>query len=336
MKVIVQIPCFNEAETLGRVFDDMPAQIPGVDQLEFLIIDDGCTDNTREVAHSLGVHHIVTIKQRNRRWLGRAFRRGVDEALAQGADILVNTDGDGQYPSSVIPELIRPILEGRADLVIGNRNPESLQSFSPVKRLLSHYGNNVVQFLTGNPTPDALSGFRAYSRSALEQLNVISNYTYTIDTLMQAYQKGLDVAWLPISARPPTRPSRLFRSSWDAVWRGAPNILRQFFIYQPFRVLFGLSLFLLALGGLLFLRYGYFVSLGESSGHVQSLVIGAASLLLGFQLAVLAILGDVLSVIRNLLEESIRLLKTRDAAKPPQVRSVATISRLRVPRSEAK
>ena len=194
MKVIVQIPCFNEAETLPLVFRDMPRSLPGVDELEFQIIDDGSTDQTVAVAKRLGVQHIVSIPAPNRRWLGRAFKAGIDHALNAGADIVVNTDGDNQYPSAKIGDLIAPLLEQRADIAIGDRNPGKIREFSRLKRLLQRAGSATMQLLTGVEVRDGVSGFRAYSRDALVKIHVLTNYTYTVDTLMQAHKKGLTVA----------------------------------------------------------------------------------------------------------------------------------------------
>ena len=195
MKLVIQIPCFNEAQTLPAVMKNMPRSIPGINVIEFQIIDDGSTDNTIEVARELGIHHIVRVNGRNRRWLGRAFRIGVDHALAVGADVLVNTDGDNQYPSEMIPTLIEPILNGAAQLAIGDRNPGQFAEFSPVKRVLQRLGSHTVAFVTGEDVRDAVCGFRAYSRKALLSINPITNYTYTVDTLIQAHKKGLDVSW---------------------------------------------------------------------------------------------------------------------------------------------
>jgi len=289
----------------------MPKSIPGVDSLEFLVIDDGCTDNTIEVARKLGVHHVISASGINRRWLGNAFRIGIEEALRLGADLVVTTDGDGQYPSELIPNLIEPILTKKADLSIGNRFSGGPAFYSLQKTILSKIGNKVISKFTGYHTPDALSGFRAYSKSALEQLNVFSNHTYTIDTLMQAYQKGLIVSWVDIFCNPPSRPSRLFRSPIDAVKRSAPNIIRSFIHHRPFGTIFPLSIILFLLGSFLFGRFIFFFIFtpSEHGGHIQSLIAGAVCIVSALQLAALAILGDILKVIRSLQEEILRVLK---------------------------
>ena len=311
MKLIVLIPCYNESETLPRVFLDMPKSISGINQIEFLVVDDGCTDDTIEVARGLGVHHIISSSGINRRWLGHAFRIGIEEAMRLGADLVVTTDGDGQYPSALIPQLVEPIVSNKADLAIGNRFCGSPTFYSLQKTIFSKIGNTVISKFTGHSIPDALSGFRAYSLRSLEQLNVISNQTYTIDTLMQAYQNGLVVTWIDIFCNPPSRPSRLFRSPMDAVKRSAPNIIRSFIHHRPFGTIFPISLILFFLGSLLFGRFIFIVIFTplESSGHIQSLIAGAVCIVSALQLAALAILGDILKVIRSLQEETLRILR---------------------------
>jgi glycosyltransferase involved in cell wall biosynthesis len=310
MKLIVQIPCFNEAETLPLVFKNMPRKIPGIDTIEFQIIDDGSTDKTVEVAKKLGVHHIVSYRGRNRRWLGRVFKLGADNAIRHGADILVNTDGDNQYPSEMIPKLIAPILRGEAEVVIGDRQTSTIKEFSFIKKVLQKCGSYVAQLLSGGGVTDAVSGFRAYSREALGKLNIVTNYTYTLDTLMQANQKGIDIAWVKIKVNQKTRESRLFKSIWSMTVRSGLTIVRMFTVYQPLK-LFLLGAGVLALLGVFFLgRYSYYyIVLQEKSGHIQSLIAGTTLILLSFQLCIIAVIADLLSVNRKLIEDILERIK---------------------------
>lgn len=305
VKVIIQIPCANEARTLPLVLKDMPRRLYGVDQVEIQIIDDGCTDDTVQVALEAGVNHVVRVASKNRRWLGRAFRAGIDHALQKGADIVVNTDGDNQYPSSSIPELIKPILEGKADIVIGDRNPGKIAEFSPLKRFLQRLGSRVVCFFTGEPIPDAVSGFRAYSRKALLQIHITTDYTYTVDTLIQAHQKGLDVAWIPIDVNRKTRESRLITGLWAKVRKSGLTILKVSTVYRPMRTFAWLSLLFLIPGFLLIARFLFVYSFipERASGHIQSVVIGAGLLVMGLQSLFLGIIGDLLGTNRKLIED---------------------------------
>jgi len=314
MKVLIQIPCFNEEHTLRSVFAEMPREIPGVSEIEYQIIDDGSTDRTVEVARELGVHHIVSAGRINRRWLGRAFRLGIDNALKVGADVVVNTDGDNQYPSSLIPDLVRPIIEGRADIVIGDRNPGAVEEFSWIKQRLQVLGSWVIQCLTGAPVHDAVSGFRAYSRESLLRIHVLTNFTYTVDTLIQAHMKGLDVAWLPISTNRKTRDSRLIKSLFNKVRRSGVTILRMVTLYRPFQTFLWMTAFFLVPGMLLLGRffYFYFFTSGEAAGHIQSVVVGGVFLVIAVQLFVLGILAELLAANRALIEDMLTRIKRRE------------------------
>lgn len=305
MKLIIQIPCFNEEKTLPSVFEGMPRSIRGIDTIEYQIIDDGSTDRTVQVAQALGVHHVVTAGRRNRRWLGRAFRLGVDNALAHGADIVVNTDGDNQYPSHLIDSLVRPILEGRADIVIGDRAPGKVKEFSWLKRKLQVFGSGVIQFLTGSEVRDAVSGFRAYSREALLKIHVLTNYTYTVDTLIQAHKKGLDIEWVPITTNPKTRESRLIKSLFSKVRKSGATIVRLVTLYDPFRTFLWFSLVFAIPGLFLLARFFFFyiVLSGVGTGLVQSVVVGGVLLVIAVQMFVLGILADLLSANRTLIED---------------------------------
>lgn len=246
-KLIIQIPCKNEEETLPITFRDLPKEIPGIDVIEFLVINDGSTDRTAQVARELGVHHIINFK--SNRGLGTAFHHGVMQSLMLGADIVVNTDADNQYPGDRVSDLVQPILSGKADMVIGNRNPGKNPHFTPFKRLLQKIGNHVVSFVAGERIPDSVSGFRAYSREALYEINITSRFSYVVDTLIQAYKKGLAISWIPIQTHAATRPSRLFRNIWEHIGKTMMNITRVYILYEPMRVFFILSLPSLLLGG---------------------------------------------------------------------------------------
>ena len=307
------------------LFETMPRSILGIDSIEFLLIDDGSTDTTQAVAEKLGIKHVVRVSNRNRRWLGRAFKAGADFAVLHGFDIVVNTDGDNQYPSAEIARLVAPIVEGRADVVIGDRRPGSFAEFSAFKRFLQRMGNFLLRRLTGENVPDAVSGFRAYSRKALLQLNVITNHTYTVDTLIQSYKKGLDVAWVEISPNPQTRESRLVKSPVEMARRQGMNALRLIAIYDPFRI-FLAAAFVFLFPAVFFLgRFGYFYLFlhEEAAGHVQSVIVGGALLVIAVTLAVFSVIAGLLSVNRMLIEDVLQRLKrleSSDTQEAPGVR----------------
>lgn len=256
MKLIIQIPCFNEEETLPLVFEKMPKKIAGIDTIEYMVINDCSTDRTIQIAKELGVHHILNIKGENKRWLGRAFRLGIQKALSEGADIVVNTDGDNQYSSEDIPKLVAPIIENKADVVIGNRSPEKIREFSVIKRLLQKLGNLAVSSAVRHKVPDAVSGFRAFSKEALYQIHIVTNYTYTVDSLIQIYNKGISVSWIDIKTNPKLRESRLIKNLYSKVFRSGLTILRLTIAQQSFRVFFLLSLIFFIPG---FLRISFLI-----------------------------------------------------------------------------
>jgi glycosyltransferase involved in cell wall biosynthesis len=301
MKVIIQIPCFNEAETLGIALDALPKEIPGVDELEVLIIDDGSTDATREVARKHGVDHIVGFP--NNRGLAKGFMLGIKSCLERGADIVVNTDADNQYNADDIPALVQPILEGKAEIVIGARPISAIEHFSPVKKLLQKLGSSVVAKVSGTRVQDAPSGFRAFSRTAAAHLNVFSKYTYTLETIIQAGMKNMSVVNVPVGVNEDLRPSRLVRSIASYVRKSIITMFRIAVIYDPLR-------FFISIGGLLLLgglgiggRFLYFYFSGSGGGHIQSLILGAVLLIMGFQTCLLGFIADLQSVNRRLLEE---------------------------------
>ncbi len=301
VKLIIQIPCYNEAATLQRSLESMPRRVAGVDQIELLIIDDGSTDDTVRVARECGVHHIVS--HVGNRGLAAAFITGLRASLARGADIIVNTDADNQYEAADIPKLVAPILEGRAQLVIGARPIAATAHFSPVKKLLQSFGSAVVRHVSGTSVADAPSGFRALSREAAMQLNVFTGYTYTLETIIQAGAKSIRVVSVPIRTNEDLRPSRLVRSIGDYVRRSVLTIGHVFLIYQPFRFLGMIGAAFFAAGLALGLRYLYLISIGQGAGHVQSVILMAILLLMGFHTFSLAVIAQLIAVNRRLMEE---------------------------------
>lgn len=307
MKLIVQIPCLNEEETLPATVADIPRAIPGVDVVELLIIDDGSTDKTVDIARELGVQHIVRFTQN--RGLAAAFATGLDACLKLGADIIVNTDGDNQYAGSDIPNLIAPILAGQADIVIGNRETDTIAHFSPTKKRLQKLGSWVVRQASDTDIPDTTSGFRAYSRDAALRINVTTDYSYTLETIIQAGKQHLAVGHVPVGTNPKLRDSRLFGSTWSYLSRSAATIMRIYTMYEPLRV-FVTAGVLLLLGGLaLSLRYLYFVYLGEGTGHVQSVIVAAVLFIAGFQVIMIGLMADLIAINRRLSEDILLRVK---------------------------
>lgn len=283
MHLIIQIPCYNEAQTLPQVIATLPREIPGISWVEILIIDDGSSDDTVRIAQRLPVHHIISHPYN--RGLAAAFQTGLEACLRLGADIIVNTDGDNQYPGDQIPKLIEPILQRRADIVIGDRQTQTIPHFSPLKKVLQQWGSWVVRVASGADVPDATSGFRAYSREAALRLTVLTRYTYTLETIIQASKKGLTIAHIPIQVNAPLRESRLIKSNWSYVKHSAATILRLYALYEPFRTFIYLSLPFLLTGLILLGRFGFFYLTGASGvgRYVQSVVVGGTSLTIGFR-----------------------------------------------------
>ncbi len=301
MKLIIQIPCLNEAETLSIALNDLPKSIPGIDVIEVLVIDDGSRDRTIEVARQHGVEHVVGFRQNQ--GLARAFMLGLESCLERGADIIVNTDADNQYCGADIEKLVAPILAGDADFVIGARPIENIEHFSPIKKLLQRLGSSIVRRVSGTDVADAPSGFRAISRDVALMLNVFNGYTYTLETIIQAGQKNMTVVSVPIRVNGDLRPSRLVRSIPNYIKRSMVTMFRIFIVYQPLRFFLSVSVFPLTVGSVIGLRFLYYVLQGVGTGHVQSLILAAVLLIVGFLTFLLAILGDLLSVNRRLLEE---------------------------------
>jgi glycosyltransferase involved in cell wall biosynthesis len=315
VKVIVQIPCLNEAKTLPLVMADMPRKIPGVDVLEYLIIDDGCTDSTVAVAKKLGIHHVVT-HTRNM-GLARSFRDGVDRALELGADIVVNTDGDNQYPQGRIPDLIKPILEGKAEIVIADRQTSKIAHFSPAKKLLQRFGSWVVNKAAGTHIPDAPSGFRAYSKNALLRLNIVTQFSYTMETTIQAGNKRIPIVSIPVETNAKTRESRLFKSNWEHVIKSMSAIIRAYVMYRPYVVVGTIGVILGVLGIIPFIRYIFFLTIDKHPGaHLQSLILGSALLVGAFLSLALSVIADLQRTNRILQEETLEQIKQLRFGEP--------------------
>ncbi len=307
MKLIVQIPCFNEEKTLPEVVAGIPREIPGIDCVEILIIDDGSTDRTVEVAQACGADHII----RNIKNLGlaRSFQAGMEESLRLGADVIVNTDGDNQYCGASIPELVRPILEQRADITVGDRNPGANKEFSAAKRFLQRFGTAVVRNLAKLEVNDAVSGFRAYSREAALSINVMTKFSYTTETLIHAGQHGFVVQSVPVNTNPTTRPSRLAGSMFSFLRKQVITILRSYFMYRSLSAFLTAGLIMIAIGFLPIMRFLYFYAIGEGDGKVQSLILGSMFLLAGYITVVIAFLSDALATNRRLTESVLRRVR---------------------------
>jgi len=313
IKVIVQIPGYNEEETLPLTVADIPRQIDGVDKVEIMIIDDGSTDRTVDVAREIGVDHIIMNK--HNLGLAKTFRHGLDACLRAGADVIVNTDGDNQYNAADIPLLIAPVIAGEADMVIGDRQTDKIAHFSKAKKFLQWFGSGVVRKLAGIWVPDAVSGFRAFSREAALRLNIVSTYSYTIETVIQAGKKQLAVKSIPIRTNTKTRESRLFKSIPDFIMRQVTTIIRMYAMYQPLRFFFLIGLVLTVLGALPIFRFVFYYLIGEGGGHIQSLVLGGVLLMMGFISFLAGLVADLISFNRQLQEmtlERVRKLELRE------------------------
>jgi glycosyltransferase involved in cell wall biosynthesis len=326
-KLIIQIPCLNEADSLPATLAALPRRIDGIDTIEFLVIDDGSRDGTAQVARQWGVHHVV--RHRRNRGLAAAFRSGIDAALAAGADIIVNTDADGQYEGADIALLVQPILLGQADIVVGDRGVANNQHFGPFKRLLQRLGSAVVQRLAGAHVSDAVSGFRAISREAARRINITTEFSYTTDMLIQAGRKRMAIATVPIRTHETKRPSRLFKSIPGFIGQTGVTIMRAYTTHNALRVFVGTGLLTAVLGAVPILRFVWFWLIGQGDGHVQSLVIGGALLMLGTITAVMGILADLIATNRKLLEMNLNKLRqieeTLAAQQQPQAPGVVEL-----------
>jgi len=321
VKLIIQIPCYNEEATLPETLADLPKAIEGIDIIETLVIDDGSSDRTASVARSLGVDHVVRFARN--RGLAFAFAGGLDACLNAGADIIVNTDGDHQYRGSSIPDLVGPIVRGEADMVVGDRQVDTIQHFSWLKKWLQKLGTRVVRWTSATDVKDATSGFRALSRQAAAQLVVFSSYTYTLETIIQAGKRGLVVTSVPVTTNPKLRESRLIRNIPNYVIRSAVTILRIFMMYESLKVFTLLSLIPLLAALALFARYLYYFGIGQGAGHVQSVVIASGLILISFQALLLGLLADLIAKNRRLSEDVHYYVRYRADGTPSSSRDTA-------------
>lgn len=322
MKLIIQIPCYNEAETLEVALNDLPKHIDGIDVIEYLIINDGSKDNTVEVARNWGVNYIVNF--RNNKGLARGFMAGLDACLRNGADIIVNTDADNQYCGADIEKLVRPILRGEAGMVIGERPIDDTEHFSPLKKKLQHFGSWVVRKASRTDIPDAPSGFRAYSRHTAMRLNVINEYTYTLETIVQAGRQKMAVTSVPIRTNAELRPSRLFKSMYGYVKKSMLTIGRALIMYKPLYCFAWIAGIFGAIGIAVGVRFLIYFFSGNGAGHVQSLILASTLIIIAVLAGVIGLLGDVISANRKLLEEIQFELRRMDYGKGHEERKEKT------------
>ncbi len=303
MKLIVQIPCLNEEAFLPQTVRDIPRNIEGIDEVEILVVDDGSTDRTVEVAKKLYVDHIVRFNKN--KGLAHAFSSGLDASIKFGADIIVNTDADNQYKGEDIPKLIKPILEHKADIVVGDRQVSSIEHFSFTKKILQRVGSWVVRQFSGTNIKDTTSGFRAYSKDAALRLNIVSGYTYTLESIIQAGKKQMEIVHVPVRTNKPLRESRLFKSIPAYIQRSVATIIRMYTMFQPLRVFFYIGFSFFSLGFLGILRFLYYFFTSGGSGHIQSLVISGTLIILGFMLIMIGLVADIISFNRRLIEDTL-------------------------------
>jgi glycosyltransferase involved in cell wall biosynthesis len=320
-KLIIQIPCYNEEEHLTETLAALPRSVPGFTAVEILVIDDGSTDATAEVARRAGATYLLRFPVNL--GLARAFSAGLDASLKLGADVIVNTDADNQYRATDIPLLVRPILDGTAEMVIGDRTPHRLAHFGPTKRLLQRIGSWVVRQLSGTSVPDAASGFRAFSRRAALRLNVFTRFTYTLETIIQAGKKHIPMAHVAVATNPEVRPSRLFASITTYLRRSSATLVRMYALYEPLRVFWGLGTICVAIGIMIGFRFLLEYLAGEGAGHIQSLILAAVLLIIGVQTILIGLVADLIGANRTLLEDTlfrVRVLELRLGDGPDVVR----------------
>lgn len=319
MKLIVQIPCLNEEATLPLTVRDIPSNIEGIDEVEILVVDDGSKDRTFEVAKELGVNHIIRFKKT--KGLARAFTAAIDTSIKSGADIIVNTDADNQYKGCDIPKLIKPILEGKADIVVGDRKVNKIEHFSFTKKVLQRIGSWVVRKISGTHIADTTSGFRAYSREAALRLNIISPFTYTLESIIQAGKKHMSIVHVPIRTNKPLRESRLFKSIPAYIQRSVVTIVRMYTMFQPLRVFLFIGVVLFSFGSLGVLRFLYYFFTANGAGHIQSLVGSGVLIILGFILFMIGLVADIISFNRQLIEDILYRVKKMELNVLPKPES---------------
>ena len=317
--LVIQIPCLNEAATLPATLADLPTAVPGIDRIEVVVIDDGSTDDTAAVAHAHGVRHVVRF--RRRKGLAAAFAAGLDTSLRIGADVIVNTDADNQYPGRDIVQLVEPILAGQADIVIGDRNIRDVRHMSWQKKLLQRVGSWVVRQVSGTAVPDTTSGFRAYTREAALRVTIVSDFSYTLESIIQAGKQRLAVAHVAIGSNPRTRPSRLFDNVFSYVKRSAATIVRVYAMYEPLKVFTYIGSVVFLAGFAISLRFLYFYFFTPyDAGKVQSLILSAVLMIVGFQVVLIGLLADVIAGTRKLLDDllyRVRSMELRDRRRDP-------------------
>lgn len=329
-KLIIQIPCLNEANTLPSTLADLPRHVPGIDVVEYLVVDDGSTDGTAEVARQNGVHHIVRF--RRRKGLAAAFMAGIDACLKLGADYIVNTDGDNQYAGRDVQTLLEPLIAGEAEVVIGDRNIQFVKQMSAGRKRLQQIGSWVVRQVSDTRVPDTTSGFRAYTRDAALRLTIVSDFSYTLESIIQAGKKKMAIAHVPIATNPQTRGSRLFGSTWTYVKASAATIVRIYTMYEPMKVFLsiGLAVFLSGVG--VSVRFLYYYLTGTGRGHVQSLIFAAVLLIVGFQVVLIGLVADVISGNRKLIEDILYRVRSLELTLTGTTTEAASLDRQKMER----
>jgi glycosyltransferase involved in cell wall biosynthesis len=311
-KLIIQIPCLNEAETLPGTLRDLPRSVPGIDRIEVLVIDDGSRDGTSEVARAHGVEHVIRF--RRRKGLAAAFVAGIDAALKLGADFIVNTDADNQYVGADIAKLVDPLVRGEADIVIGDRNIQALGEMSPQKKRLQRIGSWVVRQVSGTQVPDTTSGFRAYTREAALRMTIVSEFSYTLESIIQAGKRRMAIAHVPVRTNPRVRPSRLFDNIFSYIKSSTATIVRIYAMYEPLKVFSYIGGTIFLLGAALVVRFLYYYVTGTGRGHVQSLILSAVLMIVGFQVLLIGLVSDVISANRKLLEDLVYRVRSIEIA----------------------